>query len=76
MRARFRAPGLTWRTGTLSIDEVKDKYRHRRMKIVITSPDGKSIAFEIQDADIFRLADGIVDSAEEYDLTVQQGGAA
>ena len=45
MRARFRAPGLTWRTGTLSIDEVKDEYRHRRMKIVITSPDGKSVAF-------------------------------
>ena len=67
MRTRFRAPGLKWRTGNLTIDGVRDCNRHRRMRFIISSPGGKSIAFEIQDKDIFRLANSIVDHAESYE---------
>ena len=79
MRARFRAPGLTWRTGELTINEVRDDKRHRCMSFIIASHDGKSVAFEIKDKDIYRLADSIVDHADEYFLAKRQqpqGGAA
>ncbi|KHO30223.1 hypothetical protein I6G51_03045 [Corynebacterium minutissimum] len=68
MRARFRAPGLKWRTGDLTINEVRDDKRHRCMSFIIASHDGKSVAFEIKDKDIYRLADSIVDHVEAFEL--------
>ncbi|OFQ35885.1 hypothetical protein HMPREF2943_10495 [Corynebacterium sp. HMSC072D12] len=68
MRTRFRAPGLTWRTGKLSINDVRDDKRHRCMSFIITTHDGKSIAFEIKDKDIYRFADSIVDHIEAFEM--------
>lgn len=68
MKTRFRAPGLKWRTGRLDVGIVRSHQRHQRMCFTITSPDGKSVAFEIEDADIYRLANRIVDEIEVVEL--------
>lgn len=68
MRARFRAPGLKWRTGNLTINEVRDDKRHRCMSFIITTHDGKTVAFEIKDKDIYSFADSIVDHVEAFEL--------
>lgn len=67
MRARFRAPGHTWRSGELTIEPIRARQRHRSMRITLTARNGKTIAFEVQDKDIIRFANGIVNQIDAFE---------
>lgn len=64
MRTRFRAPGHTWRSGDLTVTPVRARQRHRSLRITLTSRDGETIVFEVQDRDIYRLANSITSQIE------------
>ena len=79
MRARIRLPHNPWRDGSLRIKWVDHVGGHDRMSFSLTTSKGQEVSFEIQDIHIYRLADSIVDHADEYFLAKRQqsqGGAA
>lgn len=72
MRIRIRLPRNRWRDGTLRIKWVDRVGRHARLSVSLTTSKGQEVSFEVQDKDIYRLADNIVDHADEYFLNQKQ----
>ena len=69
MRARFKAPSHQWRSGELTVTPVRVRKRHRSLRITLTSRDGETIVFEVQDRDIYRLANSITSQIEACGAT-------
>lgn len=72
MRARIRLPRNPWRDGSLRIKWVDHVGGHDRMSFSLTTSKGQEVSFEVQGKDIYRLADNIVDHADEYFLNQKQ----
>lgn len=68
MRARIRLPHNRWLNGSLRIKWVDTIGNHKRMSFSIMTNTNKEVSFEIQDKDIYRLADSIVDHVEAFEL--------
>lgn len=74
MRTRFRTLSNRWATGHLSVASVRYSSRHKVMRININGKDSDLplAAFEIKDQDIYRLADALVDAAENFEIERKQ----
>lgn len=72
MRIRIRLPRNRWRDGTLRIKWVDRVGRHARLSVSLMTSKGQEVSFEVQDKDIYRLADAIVDAAENFEIERKQ----
>ena len=72
MRVRIRLPHNPWRDGSLRIKWVDYVGGHDRLSVSLMTSKGQEVSFEVQGKDIYRLADNIVDHAEEYFLNQKQ----
>lgn len=74
MRTRFRTLSSRWATGRLEVMSVKRASRHTVLRVQITGNDNTRplAVFEIKDLDIYRLADTLVDAAENFEIERRQ----
>lgn len=74
MRTRFRTLSSRWATGRLEVMSVKRASRHTVLRVQITGNDNTRplAVFEIKDLDIYRLADVLVDTAENFEIERKQ----
>lgn len=74
MRTRFRTLSSRWETGRLEVMSVKRASRHTVLRVQITGNDNTRplAVFEIKDLDIYRLADALVDAAENFEIERKQ----
>lgn len=74
MRTRFRTLSSRWATGRLEVVSVKRASRHTVLRVQITGNDNTRplAVFEIKDLDIYRLADALVDAAENFEIERKQ----
>lgn len=72
MRIRIRLPHNPWRDGRLRIKWVDQLGEHDRLSVSLMTSKGQEVSFEVKDDDIYRLADNIVDHADEYFLNQKQ----
>lgn len=74
MRTRFRTLSSRWATGRLEVMSVKRASRHTVLRVQITGNDNTRplAVFEIKDLDIYRLADALVDAAENFEIERKQ----